>query len=62
MILLSHVVNTVAADDPATQIGQYIVFKFKFKFKSRLFQLLHISTKIQGTETLLGLFSLIIWP
>ena len=31
--------------------------------KSRLFQLLHIrSTKIQGTETLLGLFAPIIWP
>ena len=38
-------------------------FKFKFKFKNRLFQLLHIrSAKIQGTETLLGFFAPIIWP
>ena len=41
----------------------HMILKFKFKFKSRLFQLLHIrSTKIQGTETLLGLFAPIIWP
>ena len=32
--------------------------QFKFNSKSRLFQLLHIrNTKIQGTETLLGLFA-----
>ena len=43
--------------------GPKCFIAIKFKFKSRLFQLLHIRrTKIQEIETVLGLFAHIVWP